>query len=158
MGAPMGGFFDGADVVFATLASSAAALRVPAEATTLPTKPVPIDKGTHTGKVSEAILVPTKTLTPQDVAIPPATVQTEAASPVTPLVISTSDPFAILSQAVKDGSSRVVTPSSIPNSAIRGPDVDLSSEGFEDVLEDPDDEPVLKKRIYDSDDEESVPP
>ena len=52
----------------------------------------------------------------------------------------------------------VVTPSSIPNSATCGLDVDLSSEGSEDVLEDPDDEPVLKKRIFYSDDEESVPP
>ena len=59
---------------------------------------------------------------------------------------------------MKDDSSLVVTPSSIPNSATCGLDVDLSSEGSEDVLEDPDDELVLKKRIFDSDDEESVPP
>ena len=52
----------------------------------------------------------------------------------------------------------VVTPSSIPSSATRGADVDLSSKGSEDVLEDSDDEPVLKKRISDSDDEGSVPP
>ena len=63
MDAPMGGFFDEADVVFATLASSAAALGVPAEVTTLSTKPVPIYEGTHTEKVSEATLVPTETLT-----------------------------------------------------------------------------------------------
>ena len=43
MGAPIGGFFDGADVVFATPASFAAAPRVPAEATTLPIEPVPIN-------------------------------------------------------------------------------------------------------------------
>ena len=78
-------------------------------------------------------------------ATPTATVQTEAASPITPLVISTSDPFAVLSQAVKVGSSPVVTPSSIPNSATCGPDVDLSSGGSKDVLEDLDDEPVLKE-------------
>ena len=36
--------------------------------------------------------------------------------------------------------------------------MDLSSKGSEDVLEDPDDEPVLKKRISDSNEEESVPP
>ena len=59
---------------------------------------------------------------------------------------------------MKDDSSLVVTPSSIPNSATCGLDVDLSSKGSEDVLEDPDDELVLKKRIFDSDDEESVPP
>lgn len=89
-------------------------------------------------------------------AAPPATVQTEVASPITPLVISTSDPFTVLSQVMKDG-SLVVTPSSIPSFATRGPDVDLSSEGSEDVLEDPDDEPVLKKRISNSYDEESDP-
>ena len=97
MGAPMGGFFDGVDIVFATPASSAAAPGVPVEAITLPTKPVPIDEGTHIGKVSEAIPVPAETLTPQEVATPPVIVQIEAASPVTPLVISTNDPFAILS-------------------------------------------------------------
>ena len=59
---------------------------------------------------------------------------------------------------MKDGSSLVVTPSSIPSSATRGPDVDLSSEGSEDILKDPDDEPVSKKRISDSDEEENVPP
>ena len=85
-------------------------------------------------------------------ATPPATVQTEVASPVTPLVISTSDPFVVLSQAVKDGSSLLATPSSL-----HGPDVDLSFEGFKDILEDSDDEPVLKKKISESDDEESVP-
>ena len=58
---------------------------------------------------------------------------------------------------MKDGSSLVVTPSSIPNSTTRGPDVDLSSEGSEDVFEGPNDEPVLKKRISDSDDEEDAP-
>ena len=83
--------------------------------------------------------------------------QTEASSPATPLVISTSDPFAALSQVVKDSSSLVVTPSSIPNSATHGPNMDLSSKGFEDVLEDSDDEPVLKKRISDFDDEEDAP-
>ena len=53
---------------------------------------------------------------------------------------------------MKDGSSLVVTPSSIPSLATCGPDVDLSSEGSEDILEDLEDEPVLKKRIYDFDD------
>ena len=86
----------------------------------------------------------------------PTTIQTETASPTTPLVIFTSDPFAALSQATKDGSSLVVTLSSIPSSATRGPDVDLSSEGSEDVLEDPDDEPVLNKRI--SNNKEDAPP
>ena len=54
-----------------------------------------------------------------------------------------------LSQAVKDGSSLMVTPSSIPSSATHGPDADLSSEGFEEVLKDSDDEHTVKKRIFD---------
>ena len=134
MGAPMGGFFDGADVVFATPAFSAIAPEIPTEATTLPIEPVLKDEGTHTAKVSKATHIPAKTLTPREVATPPTTIQTEAASPITPFVISTSDPFAVLSQAVKDGSSLVVTPSSIPNSATCGPDVDLSSGGLRTSL------------------------
>ena len=78
-------------------------------------------------------------------------------SPILPFVISTSDPFTALSQAVKDGSSLVVTPSSIPSFATRGLDADLSSKEFEDILEDPEDELVLKKRVSDSDEEESAP-
>ena len=71
-----------------------------------------------------------------------------------------SPPITLLQfyQAVKDGSSLVVTPSSIPSSATCGPDVDLSSKGSEDLLEDPDDELVSKKRISDSNKEENVPP
>ena len=152
----IGGFFYGVDIVFATPVPSAAAPGVPAEAPSLPTELVPIDEGTHTGKVSEATPVPAETYSSQEVVTPPATVQTEASSPATPLVISTSDPFVALSQAVKDSFSLVVTPS-IPNFATHGPDVDLSSKGFEDVLEDSDDEPVLKKRISDSDDEKDAP-
>ena len=45
--------------------------------------------------------------------------QTGSTSPTTSFVISTSDPFVALSQAMKDGSSLVVTPSSIPSSATR---------------------------------------
>ena len=143
---------------FATPSSSTTAPRVPAVATTLPTEPVSIDEGTHTGEVNEATLVPAKTLTPREVATPPTIVQTEAASPVTLPIISINDPFAVLSQAVKDGSSLVVTPSSIPSSTTHGPDVDLSFKGSKDILEDPDDEPVSKKRISDSDEEENVLP
>ncbi|XP_030954530.1 uncharacterized protein LOC115977040 isoform X2 [Quercus lobata] len=59
-------------------------------------------------------------------------------------------------KVVKDGSSLVITPSSIPSSAIRRPDADLSSdERFKEVLEDSDDEPTMKKRVSDSDKEDS---
>ena len=61
--------------------------------------------------------------------------QTGSASLTIPPVIFASDPFIALSQAVKDSSSLVVTSSSIPSSAIRGLDVDLSSdEESEEVL------------------------
>lgn len=79
--------------------------------------------------------------------------QTESTSPATPpLIISASDPFIALSHAVKDGSSLVVNLSSIPSSATRVPDTDLSSdEGFEEVLEDSDDKSVVRTRVFDSD-------
>ena len=158
MGTPMEGFFDGANVVFGTPASTAptAAQGVPIEAPIPSTRPIPIGKGTHTEKVSKATPIPTETLTPQEGVIPPSATQTEVASPTTPLIISTSDPFATLSQAVKDGSSLVVTPSSTLSSAMRGPKANLFSEGSEDVLKDPNDEPTKKKRISDPDEEESV--
>ena len=45
----------------------------------------------------------------------------------------------------------MVTPSSIPSSATRGPDVDLSSdEGFEEVLEDFEDEHIMKTKVSNS--------
>ena len=43
----------------------------------------------------------------------------------------------------------VVTPFSIPSSATREPNVNLSSEGAKEVLKDSDDEPTVKKRISD---------
>ena len=158
MGTPMGGFFDGANVMFEvpTLAPPATAQGVPVEAPIPSSEPVLIGEGTYKERVSEAAPIPTETLTPQEVVIPPVVAQTEVTSPAAPLVISTSDPFAALSQAMEDGSSLVVTPYSILSSATLGPDVDLSFEGFEDVLEDPNDEPKMKKRVFDFEKEESV--
>ena len=57
---------------------------------------------------------------------------------------------------MKDGFSLVVTHSSICSSTTRGPDADLSTEGSKDVLKNPDNKPILKKRISDFDDKESV--
>ena len=158
MGIHMEGFFDGANVVFGTPASTAptAAQGVPVEALIPSTGSVPISEGTHTKRVSEATPILAETLTPQEGVIPLGSTQTEVASPTIPLVISTSDPFAALSQNVKDGSSLVVTPSSIPSSATREPNADLSSERSEEVLEDPDNEPTKKETISDSNEEESV--
>ena len=101
--------------------------------------------------VRSSLLLPRPSV--QRGATPPAATQIKT-TPITPLVISTGDPFAALSQAVNDSSSLVVTPSSIPISATRGPDADLSSEESEDILEDPDDEPVLRRRIFESKEEE----
>ncbi|KAL4621264.1 hypothetical protein ACB092_06G215500 [Castanea dentata] len=78
---PMGGFFDGTDVAFpaTAFATPVAAQGVPAEG------------------VSETTPILAETLTPQEEVVPSAAAQTEAISPATPLVISTSDPFAALS-------------------------------------------------------------
>ena len=156
MGIPMEGFFEGADVMFRTIASvaPAASQGVSAEAPIPSTKPVPME-GIHTEGVSEATPNFAETPTPQEGAIPSAA-QTEVASPTTPLVISISGPFVTLSQDVKDVSPFVVTPSSIPSFATRGPDADLSSEGFEDILKDPNYEPTIKKRVSESDEEETA--
>nr|POE61824.1 hypothetical protein CFP56_71553 [Quercus suber] len=55
-------------------------------------------------------------------------------------------------KAVKDDSSLVVTPSSNPSYATHGPNEDMSSDkGFEDS----DDEPTIKKKVSDSNEEES---
>lgn len=143
MGTPMEGFFNGADVAFTTPTPFAAAHSAPTEAPTFPTRPVPIDEGTHTGKVNEVTPILVEASTPQKGVTPLAATQPEA-TPVKPLVISTSDPFTALSQVVKDSSSLVVTPSVLVF-ATRGPDSNLSSEESKDILEDPDDEPILKK-------------
>ena len=70
----MEGFFDRADIAFVAPAPSATTHEIPTEALAPPTKPVPVDEGTHTGKVSEATPIPAETLTPQEVATPPAAV------------------------------------------------------------------------------------
>ena len=151
----MEGFFDGAK--FATPATFAGTHGVPVEALTSPTRPVPIDEGTHTEEVSEVTLTPAKTPSVQRGATPSAATQIETA-PVTPLVISTGDPFTTLFQAVKDGSSLVVTHFSISIYATRGPNANLSSKESEDILEDPDDQPVLGRRIFEYEEEESASP
>ena len=158
MSIPMEGFFDEADMVFKTAipAPLATTQGVPTKALIPSTELIPIGGGTYMKGISETAPIPIETFTPQKGVVPSAVVQTEFASLAIPLVISTSDPFVTLSQVVKDGSSLVVTPSSIPSSATCKPDADLSSEGSEDVLEDLDDEPTMKKRVFDFEEEESV--
>ena len=56
---------------------------------------------------------------------------------------------------MKDGSFLVVTPSSILNSATRRLDADPSfDEGFEEVIKDSEDEPVMRTRVSDSDEDD----
>ena len=157
MGTPMESFFDGADVVAEAMASISAAAQGAPTKTYIPSaEPSPTKEGAQTERISEFASIPTKTSTLQKGVTLMATSETESASPAMPLIISTSDSFAILSQAIKDRSSLVVTPSSIPSSAIREPDAYLSfNEGSKEVLEDSDDEPTMKKRVSDSDKEDS---
>ena len=121
MGAPMEGFFDGAEAVLATLAPSTAAHKTLAKTPTPSAESVPRE-GTHVEGVGETTPLPAERPIPSEGAIPPAAVQTKTTSLVLPFVISTSDPFAAISQAAKGGASLVVTPSSIPGSATRGLD------------------------------------
>ena len=153
MSTPIEGFFDRVDMVAEAMAfaSPTAAQRVPVKIHTPSTKPVLVDKGTHIDRASEPASIPARTPTPQKGATSLIASQPEIESPATPFVISMSDPFAALSQAVKDGSFLVVTPLSIPGSATCGLDADLSSE---EVLEDSDDEPTMRKRVFDFDEEE----
>ena len=138
MGVPMEGFFDGAEAVLATPAPLVAH-KTPAK--TPSAEPVPRE-GTHVEGVGETIPLPAERPTPSEGAIPPAAVQAKTTSPVLLLVISTSDPFAAISQAAKGSASLVITPPSIPGSATCGPDPDLSSEESDDIFEDSDDAPV----------------
>ena len=154
MGVSMEGFFNGAEAILATSAPLVAH-KAPTKTPTPSAEPVPRE-GTHVEGVGETTPLPAARFTPSEGAIPPTVVQTKATSPVLSLVISTGDPFADISQAAKGNASLVVTPSSIPGSATRGPDLDLSSEGSADIFEDPDDAPVLKKTISDSDEEGSA--
>lgn len=57
---------------------------------------------------------------------------------------------------MKDGSTLMVTPSSISSFDTREPEAYLSSaKGSKEVLEDSEDESAMKKRVSDSDEEDS---
>ena len=154
MGVPMEGFFDGAEAVLSTPAPPAAH-KAPAKTPTPSAEPVP-SEGTHVEGVGETTPLPAERFASSEGATPSAVAQIEITPPILPLVISSSDLFADISQAAKGSASLVVTPSSIPGFATRGPDLDLSSEGSTDIFEDPDDVPVLKRTISDSDEEGSA--
>ena len=96
MGVPMEGLFDGAEAVLATPAPPAAH-KAPAKTPTPSAEPVPRD-GTHVEGVGKTTPLPTERFTPSKGVIPSAVVQTKITSPILPLVISSSDPFADISQ------------------------------------------------------------
>ena len=121
---PMEGFFDEADVMAEAMSSTSTATQgAPAEAPIPPPNPVPIEKSTQAERLGEFVPIPTKIPTPQKEVSPVGAPQIGNASPTTPHVISACNPFVAFSQAMKDGSSLVVTPS-IPSSTTRGPNVD----------------------------------
>ena len=97
MGVPMEGFFDGADAAFATPIPSTAAHKVPAEAPTPSTESVPREEGTHIEGVGETTPLPIETPAPPERVISPTVIQTKTTPSVLLLVISTSDPFAVIS-------------------------------------------------------------
>ena len=133
---------------------SATTQGAPVEAPISPPKPISVEESAQAERVGESALIPAETPTPWKEVTPASASQTRSASPTIPPVISTNDPFIAFSQAIKDGSSLVVTPSSIPNSATHGPDADFSSnEGSEKALKDSEDEPIIRMRVYDSNEE-----
>ena len=73
MGVPMEGFFDRADVVFATLAPSAAAHKDPAKTPTPSAEPV-LREGTHIEGVGEITPLFAETPTPPKRAVSPTAV------------------------------------------------------------------------------------
>ena len=74
-GVPLEGFFDGADVVFATPAPSTAAHKAPAKTPTPSAEPVP-KESTHVEGVGETTALSAERPTPPEGAIPPIAVQT----------------------------------------------------------------------------------
>lgn len=121
----------------AMASTSTTAQGAPAEAPIPPPKPFPIEKSTQTERVGKFVPIPAKIPTPHKEVTPASASQIGSTSPITLPVIFVNNPFVVLSQAVKDGSILVVTPSSIPNSTTQGPNANFSSdEGSEEVLED----------------------
>ena len=162
-GTPMVSFFDGADAIVEAMASTtivatqgvAAAQGVLVEALVPPHEPISAEESAHAEGVviREFTLIFAEITTPLKGVIPARASQTKStSSAIAPPVTSASNPFIALSQAVKDGYLLVVTLSSIPSFATRGPDADLSfDKGSEEVLEDLDDELIMRTQVFDSD-------
>ena len=115
----MEGFFNRANVMVKAMASAFAATtqEAPAKALIPPSEPIPAEESTYARKVfsGESAPILVEFPTPQKEITPTSISQTESTSSATPLVIFASDALIALSQAVKDCSSLVVTPSSIPS-------------------------------------------
>ena len=128
-------------------ASIVATQGAPPKAPIPPSQPIFADKGTQDERVvtGESVRIHVEIPTPQKGFTLTMASQTESISLATPPIIPANDPVITLSQIVKDGSSLVVTPSSIPSFATREPDADLSlDEGSKKVFKDSKDEPVMK--------------
>ena len=98
MSMPMKGFFDRADVVAEAMASAfAVAQEAPTEAPIPPPKPISIKESTQTERVGEFVPIPIEVPTPQKEVTLAGASQIGSASPATPFVISTNDPFITLS-------------------------------------------------------------
>ena len=156
IGIPMKGFFNGADITNEPMAFSPTVAQGALVEAPIPLpRPSLIEKSAQIERVGEFTPIPIETPTSQKEVTPIDVSQTRSASLATPPVNSTSDPFAAFSQSIKDGFFLVVTPSSILIFATYGPNTDLSSdEGSEEVLEDDEDEPIAKKRVFDFDEDD----
>ena len=96
MGTPMEGFFDREDIVAEAMASTFDATQgAPVEAPIPPPKTVPIEESIQAEKVGESVPIPAE-IHSQKVT-PLSASQPGSASLATLPVISTSDPFVILS-------------------------------------------------------------
>lgn len=108
-------FFDGADAMAKAMAyaSAVATQGAPTKAPIPPSEPIFVKEGTQAEKVvtKESAPTPAEIPTPQKGVTTVGVFQTQSTTPATPFSIS-------LSQAMKDGSSLVVTLSSIPSSSI----------------------------------------
>ena len=115
MGTPMEGFFDRANVVAEAMASTSVATQgTPAEAPIPSSRPSPVEESGQTKRVGESVSIPAEIPNPQKGITLIGASQIGSAFPATPFVIFANDPFVTFSWAVKDGSSLVVTPLSIP--------------------------------------------
>ena len=101
MGMPIEGFFNEADIVAEAIAFAFVVAHMAlAEIPICPPKLVLVEESTQTERVCEFVPILAEIPTLQKEVTPTSASQTGSASPAAPLVISTSDLFVALSQAV----------------------------------------------------------